>query len=78
METRASKLEHGAVHARMESDPSEVQVQEANAATKATAPAMVATNCIDAGHGNGSVAPSFSNGAVGLTNMVVVTGAGVG
>jgi hypothetical protein len=35
-------------------------------------------NCADVGHGNGSVAPSDSNGAVGKNNIVAVTGAGIG
>jgi hypothetical protein len=38
----------------------------------------VIQNCADVGHGNGSYAPSDSNGAVGKNNIVAVTRAGIG
>ena len=40
--------------------------------------ASVIQNCADVGHGNGSYAPSDSNGAVGKNNIVAVTRAGIG
>jgi hypothetical protein len=39
--------------------------------------ASVIQNCADVGHGNGSYAPSDSNGAVGKNNIVAVTRAGM-
>jgi hypothetical protein len=47
-------------------------------ALPAISPASVIQNCADVGHGNGSYAPSDSNGAVGKNNIVAVTRAGIG
>jgi hypothetical protein len=47
-------------------------------ALPAISPASVIQNCADVGHGNGSYAPSDSNGAVGKNNIIAVTRAGIG